>query len=137
MSSRATIGRIAITRCETATNAHANGQLHLTSDELFMEALNSYNAKIQKAVELLKNDLIGFYKKTICDSNFYDPEIRASLDPDEQMIQEFIKEYSLSKAELNWLRTIPLSDFDGIEGDREIKALHYALVSYYGKLTQD
>ena len=38
--------------------AHANGQLQLTSDELFMKALNSYNSNIQKVVELLKRDLI-------------------------------------------------------------------------------
>lgn len=116
---------------------HANGQLQLTSDELFMEALNSYNIKIQRVIELLKNDLIGFYKKTICDPDFYDPEIRAYLDPDEQMLQEFIKEYSLSRAELNWLRKIRLSDFDGCEGATEIKTLHGALIHYYRELTQD
>ena len=117
--------------------AHANGQLQLTSDELFMEALNSYNAKIQKVVELLKSDLIEFYKKTITDSDFYDPDIRAYLDPDEQIVQEFIKEYSLSRAELNWLRKIRLSDFDGLEGEQEIKTLHGALMHYYRGRTQD
>lgn len=117
--------------------AHANGQLQLTSDELFMEALNNYNAKIQKVVELLKNDLIAFYKKTVSDPDFYDPEIRAYLDPDEQITQEFIKEYSLSRTELNWLRKIRLSDFDGCEGEDEIKMLHSALIHYYRELTQD
>lgn len=117
--------------------AHANGQLQLTSDELFMDALNSYNAKIQKVVELLKCDLIEFYKKTISDSDFYDPDIRAYLDPDEQMNQEFIKEYSLSRTELNWLRKIRLSDFEGCEGEKEIKTLHSALIHYYRELTQD
>ena len=117
--------------------AHANGQLQLTSDELFMEALNSYNTKIQNVVELLKTDLIDFYKKTVSDPNFHDPDIRAYLDPDEQMIQEFIKEYSLSRVELNWLRKIRLSDFDGYEGETEIKTLHSALIHYYRELTQD
>ncbi len=117
--------------------AHANGQLQLTSDELFMEALNSYNNKVQRVVELLKNDLIAFYKKTISDPDFYDPDIRAYLDPDEQMIQEFIKEYSLSRVELNWLRKIRLSDFDGCTGETEIKTLHSALIHYYRELTQD
>ena len=117
--------------------AHANGQLQLTSDELFMDALNSYNAKIQKVIELLKSDLIAFYKKTLSDPDFYDPDIRAYIDPDEQMVQEFIKEYSLSRVELNWLRKIPLSDFDGYEGKEEIKTLHRALIHYYRELTQD
>lgn len=117
--------------------AHANGQLQLTSDELFMKALKSYNSNIQKVVELLKRDLIVFYKKTICDPDFYDPDIRAYLDPDEQMIQEFIKEFFLSRTELNWLRKIRLSDFDGCEGEEEIKTLHGALIHYYRELTQD
>ncbi len=117
--------------------AHANGQLQLTSDELFMEALNNYNAKAQKVIELLKTDLIDFYKKTIRDPNFYDPDIRAYSDPDEQIIQEFFKEYSLSRTELNWLRKIPLSDFDGEEGEKEIKTLHGMLINYYRELTQD
>lgn len=117
--------------------AHANGQLQLTSDELFLEALNSYNAKVQRVIELLKKDLIAFYKKTISDPDFYDPEIRAYFDPDEQIVQEFIKEYSLSRTELNWLRKIRLSDFDGLEGEQEIKTLHGALMHYYRGRTQD
>ena len=71
--------------------AHANGQLQLTSDELFIEAIDNYNGQIQHVIDLLKDDMICFYKKIICDPNFYDPEIRAYLDPDEQIIQEFIK----------------------------------------------
>lgn len=53
------------------------------------------------------------------------------------MIQEFIKEYSLSRVELNWLRKIRLSDFDGCMGEDEIKTLHGALIHYYRELTQD
>lgn len=117
--------------------AHANGQLQLTSDELFLEALNSYNAKVQRVIELLKSDLIAFYKKTISDPDFYDPEVRAYFDPDEQIIQQFIKEYALSRTELNWLRKIRLSDFDGFEGEQEIKTLHGALIHYYRGRTQD
>ena len=117
--------------------AHANGQLQLTSDELFLEALNSYNAKVQRVIELVKNDLIAFYKKTISDPDFYDPEVRAYFDPDEQIIQQFIKEYALSRTELNWLRKIRRSDFDGFEGEQEIKTLHGALIHYYRGRTQD
>lgn len=117
--------------------AHANGQLLLTSDELFMDELNNYNAKIQRIVDLLKNDLITFYKKTISDPEFYNPDIRAYLDPDDQIIQEFIKEYSVSRVELNWLRKIRLIDFDSYEGKDEIKTLHCALIHYYRTLAQD
>lgn len=117
--------------------AHANGQLQLTSDELFLESLKKHNEIIDRVVKLIRNDLTAFYKATICDSEFYDPDIRAYLDPDEQIIQAFIKEFSLSQAELNWLRKIRLSEFDGIAGDEEIKTLHCALLHYYEELTND
>ena len=92
---------------------------------------------IERVVGLLKNDLIEFYKKAICDPEFCDPEIRSYFDPDEQIVQEFIKKYSISRTELNWLRKIPLADFDGCEGNTEIKTLHCALIHYYRELTQD
>lgn len=117
--------------------AHANGQLQLTSDELFMEALNTYNSKIQQVTNLLKPALTDFYIRTITAADFYDPEIRSYLDPDEQIVQEFIKAYSLSQNELNWLRKIKLSTFDAYDGAQEIKMLHSALIHYYRELTQD
>lgn len=117
--------------------AHANGQLLLTSDDLFLNAISNYNKKSEKVVNLLKKDLVAFYKKCICEKDFYDPEIRASLDPDEQIEQVFIKKYSLSQTELNWLRKIPLSVFDNMDGADEIKTLHCALIHYYIELTRD
>lgn len=117
--------------------AHANGQLQLTSDELFMEAINTYNSKIQKVANLLRPSLADFYIRTITAPDFYDPEVRSYLDPDEQIIQEFIKAYSLSQNELNWLRKIKLSAFDACDGAEEIKTLHRALIHYYRELTQD
>ena len=117
--------------------AHANGQLQLTSEELFMEALNTYNSKIQQVANLLRPALTDFYIRTITAADFYDPEIRGYLDPDEQIIQEFIKVYSLSQNELNWLRKIKLSEFDAYDGAEEIKTLHSALIHYYRELTQD
>lgn len=115
--------------------AHANGQLQLTSDKLFMDALHGYNLKIQKVVDLLKSDLINFYKKTVSDPNFYDKNIRAYSDADEQIIEEFIKEYSLSKEELKWLSKIRLSEFDSYNGNKtEIKKLHRSLMDYYKNL---
>ena len=117
--------------------AHANGQLLLTSDELFLDAISNYNEKAEKVIKLLKTDLTAFYKKCISEKDFYDPEIRAALDPDEQMEQELIKKYSLSQTELNWLRKIPLSVFDEMDGVEEIKTLHCALIHYYIELTRD
>ena len=117
--------------------AHANGQLQLTSDQLFMDAIKTYNAKIKQVIGLLKADIISFYTEALTNPDFYDPEIRAYLDPDEQITQEFIKKYSISASELNWLRKIRLSDFDSYKGAEEIKILHSALIHYYRELTQD
>lgn len=114
--------------------AHANGRFLLTSDELFMEAINKYNKHIQRVVNLVRNDLTNFYKMTICDSIFYDPTIRAYTDPEEHMMQEIIKKYFLSKVELNWLRKIRLSEFDDHKDAVEIKTLHHALMQYYKRL---
>lgn len=115
--------------------AHANGQLQLTSDELFMKEIKNYNSKIHEVVGLLKSNIEEFYKKTISDPNFYDKDLRAYLDTDEQIIEEFIREYSLSKEELNWLRKIPLLEFDSCKGKTAIKKLHRSLINYYKNLS--
>ena len=117
--------------------AHANGQLLLTSDELFMDSLNNYNAKIQMVIDLLKDNIVSYYKTTISDPDFYDPDIRAYSDPDEQIVQEFIKKLALSRIEINWLRKIKLSEFDSYDGKEDIKTLHCSLIHYYRKITQD
>jgi len=117
--------------------AHANGRLMLTSDELFIKEIQQYNEKIEKIYGLLKPDIRQLYEATITNADFYDPEIRAYYDPDEQITQEFIKKYSLSKTELNWLRKIKTSDFKKCDGYAHIKNLHIALMHYYDLLDQD
>ena len=117
--------------------AHANGRLMLTSDELFVEELQKYNDRLKRVFELLKADIKKLYVDTITASDFYDPEIRAYFDPDEQITQELIKAFSLSHEELNWLRKIKVSDFSEHEGFEHIKSLHYALIHYYRQLSED
>ena len=117
--------------------AHANGQLLLTSEELFLEKIEQYNEKIKRVFDLLKPSVVKLYTETIVNSDFYDPEIRAYDDPDEQIVEEFIKPYSLSPIELNWLRKIKTSAFKAYEGYEHIKDLHIALCHYYTLLVQD
>lgn len=117
--------------------AHANGRLLLTSENLFFESIQEYNAKISQVFDLIKDDITQLYIDTITNSDFYDPEIRAYYDPDEQIIQEFIKTYSLTHTELNWLRKIKTSMFKEYEGYEHIKGLHIALCHYYTLLVQD
>lgn len=117
--------------------AHANGQLQLTSYELFIDAIKRYNEMISKVIILLKQDMINFYLQTISDPDFYDPDIRAYIDNDDQIVQEFIRMYSLSRVELNWLRKIKVSRFDDFQGKKEIQDLHIALMHYYDMLYED
>ena len=117
--------------------AHANGQMQLTSDILFFEELKEYNTVLPRIFNLIKNDTIDYYKSTLCTSDFNDPDIRAYLDPDEQIIQEFIKKHSLSKVELNWLKNIKAATFNHYPNGVEIKNLHYALKHYYDLLISD
>jgi hypothetical protein len=117
--------------------AHANGHLLLTSDELFTEQIGIYNSTIEKVVNLIKADITMLYKRTLTDPEFYDPDIRAYIDPDEQISEGFVKIYSLSRAELNWLRKIKTEEFKRCEGFKHIKDLHIALCHYYTVLTHD
>lgn len=116
--------------------AHANGRLLLTSEALFLEAIQEYNAKISQVFDLIKDDITQLYIDTITNSDFYDPEIRAYDDPDEQIIEEFIRPNSLSQTELNWLRKIKTSDFKEYDGYEHVKDLHIALCHYYTLLIQ-
>lgn len=117
--------------------AHANGRLLLTSEKLFLEEIQEYNTKISQVFDLIRDDITQLYRNTISNSEFYDPEIRAYDDPDEQIIEEFIRPNSLSKTELNWLRKIKTSDFKEYGGYEHIKDLHIALCHYYTLLVQD
>ena len=117
--------------------AHANGRLLLTSEELFLDEIQKYNEKIKQVYDLLKPNILKLYQETIKSAEFYDPEIRAYDDPDEQIVEEFIKPNSLSQTELNWLRKIKTSEFKDCEGYEYIKDLHIALCHYYNLLDQD
>lgn len=114
--------------------AHANGQLQLTSDELLMEKIEDYNKRIEQVFGLLKPLLIELYKDTITQNDFYDPDIRAYIDPDEQIKEEFVRKYSLSRVEINWLRKIKTSDFEDCDGYENVKELHIALMHYYDEI---
>lgn len=117
--------------------AHANGRLLLTSENLFLEEIQEYNTKISQVFDLIREDITRLYKNTISNSEFYDPEIRAYDDPDEQIIEGFIRPNSLSQTELNWLRKIKTAEFKEYEGYEHIKDLHIALCHYYTLLVQD
>lgn len=117
--------------------AHANGQMLLTSEDVFWNEIKEYNKCLERVFDLFRTDIIGLYRATISKSEFFDPEERSYMDADEQILQEFVKVYSLSRAELNWLRKIKTADFKEYEGYEHIKDLHIALCHYYTLLVQD
>lgn len=117
--------------------AHANGRLMLTSDELFAKKVNEYALKIEKVFSLIRSDIENLYINIITCEDFYNPDVRAYYDPDEQIVEEFIRHYSLSRVELNWLRKIKTSNFKKYDGYEHIKDLHIALCHYYTVLVQD
>lgn len=117
--------------------AHANGQMLLTSEDVFWDEIKEYNKCLERVFELFRSDIVSLYKDTITKRDFFDPDERAYMDADEQILQEFVKVYSLSRIELNWLRKIKTAEFKDNEGYEHIKDLHIALCHYYTVLVQD
>ena len=113
---------------------HANGALMIKSHDMFVEKIKIYNDSIKRVFENIRGNIADWYKNLLTSKDFYDPEIRAYADPLEQIKEEFIKQYAISHCELNWLRKIKLSDFDGYEASGDIKELHYMLIQYYKEL---
>lgn len=113
---------------------HANGALMIKSHDMFVEKIKIYNDSIKRVFENIRSNITDWYKNLLTSKDFYDPEIRAYADPLEQIKEEFIKQYAISHCELNWLRKIKLSDFDGYEESGDIKELHYVLIQYYKEL---
>ena len=71
--------------------AHANGRLLLTSEEFFLEKIRNFNHCIDRVFALIKNDVLQLYSSTLNDPDFYDPDIRAYLDPTQQVQEEITK----------------------------------------------
>lgn len=113
---------------------HANGILMIKSYDMFVEGIKKYNNSIKRVFKNIRDDITDWYKNLLTSKDFYDPEIRAYADPQEQIKEELIKQYAISRCELNWLRKIELSDFDSYEDSGYIKELHYMLIQYYKEL---
>ncbi len=71
---------------------------------------------------------------TLNDPDFYDPDIRAYLDPTQQVQEEITKKYSLSRFELNWCRKFNIKQLESSENYASKKELHIALSKYYKEL---
>ena len=114
--------------------AHANGRLLLTSEEFFLEKIRNFNHCIDRVFALIKDDILQLYSSTLNDPDFYDPDIRAYLDPTQQVQEEITKKYSLSRFELNWCRKFNIKQLESSENYASKKELHIALSKYYKEL---
>ena len=114
--------------------AHANGRLLLTSEEFFLEKIRNFNHCIDRVFALIKNDVLQLYSSTLNDPDFYYPDIRAYLDPTQQVQEEITKKYSLSRFELNWCRKFNIKQLESSENYASKKELHIALSKYYKEL---
>lgn len=117
--------------------AHANGRLLLTSEEFFLEKIRNYNHCVDRVFTLIRDDILQLYSSTLNDPNFCDPDIRAYLDPAQQIQEEIVKKYSLSRFELNWCRKFNIKQLESSENYASQKELHIALSKYYKELQSE
>jgi hypothetical protein len=117
--------------------AHANGRLLLTSEEFFLEKIRNFNHCIDRVFALIKDDVLQLYSSTLNDPDFYDSDIRAYLDPTQQVQEEIVKKYSFSRFELNWCRKFNIKQLESSENYASKKELHIALSKYYKELKSE
>lgn len=117
--------------------AHANGRLLLTSEEFFLEKIQNFNHCIHRVLALIKDDILQLYSSTLNDPDFYNPDIRAYLDPAQQIQEEIVKKYSLSRFELNWCRKYDIKQLEASDNYENKKELHIALSQYYKSLKDE
>lgn len=117
--------------------AHANGRLLLTSKEFFLEKIQKFNHCIGRVLALIRDDVLHLYSSVLSDSNFCDPDIRAYLDPTQQIQEKIVRTYSMSRFELNWCRKLDIKQLESNENYTNIKELHNALNQYYKLLKEE
>lgn len=117
--------------------AHANGRLLLTSKEFFLDKIRQFNHCIDRVLKLIKDDILHLYSSILSDPNFYDPDIRAYLDPTQQIQEEIVRTYSMSRFELNWCQNFDIKQLEADENYTSIKELHIALSQYYKLLKEE
>lgn len=118
--------------------AHANGNITITSQTTIDEKISKYINTLERVFNLLKPLVEELYGKTLTNPDFYDSENRSGyLDDNEQIQEEFIKEYFVSQRELNVCRKTNINQFSSEPGFADIKNLHIALCNYYKSLAED
>lgn len=118
--------------------AHANGNLTITSEATIDEKISKYINTLQRVQKLFKSMTEELYLKTLANPDFFDSENRLGyFDDNEQIQEELVKKFYLSKKELNVCRKVDINLLSDKVGFEDMKNLHIALCKYYKSLAED
>lgn len=118
--------------------AHANGNITITSQATIDERISKYLNTLERVQRLFKPIIEEVYLNILANPDFSDSEERLGyFDDNEQIQEEFIKRYYLSKKELNVCRKTNINKLSDKEGFGDMRNLHIALCNYYKSLSND
>ena len=117
---------------------HANGNITITSQVTIDGKISKYINTLERVQKLFRPIVEGIYLDTLINPDFSDPEDRLGYYDDNEQIQErFVKQYCMSKKELNICRKANINQLSDKMGFGDIKNLHIALCNYYKSLSDD
>lgn len=118
--------------------AHANGNITITSQATIDERISKYLNTLERVQRLFKPIIEEVYLNILANPDFSDSEERLGYyDDNEQIQEEFIKRYYLSKKELNVCRKTNINKLSDKEGFGDMRSIHIALCNYYKSLSND
>ena len=118
--------------------AHANGNITITSQATIDERISKYLNTLERVQRLFKPIIEEIYLNILANPDFSDSEERLGYyDDNEQIQEEFIKRYYLSKKELNVCRKTNINKLSDKECFGDMRNLHIALCNYYKSLSND
>lgn len=118
--------------------AHANGNITITSQATIDERISKYINTLERVQKLFKPIVEEVYLNTLVNPDFSDSENRLGYyDDNEQIQEEFVKQFYLSKKELNVCRKANINQLSDKNGFEDMKNLHIALCNYYKNLSDD
>lgn len=119
---------------ERNTYAHANGNVDIKSQDTIDKRIYQYLEKIEEVYKLSEAMIIKNYEKNMNDKMFYHIDYRIETDDFEQIKQELIKEYFLSKMDLSFCSNFNINEFENNEDYVFIEDLHKSLCNIYNDM---
>lgn len=118
--------------------AHANGNITITSQATIDKRISKYINTLERVQKLFRPIIEDMYLNTLANPDFSDSENRLGYyDDNEQIQEELVKKFYLSKKELNVCRKVHISQLSEKDGFEDMKSLHIALCNYYKSLSDE